>query len=81
MHKSCTGPLLVGPASREDRKQMYELLTRPRVIEVSKVHDHLIMWKFASERLTKYGFNRPEATMLFDTLKVSCEKFPEIWRV
>ena len=69
--------MLAGPASREDRKQMYELLTRSRVIEVRKLHDHLIMWKFASERLTKYGFNRPEATMLFDTLKVSCEKLAE----
>ena len=56
---------------------MHDLLTRPRVIEISKPQDHLIMWKFASERLTKYGFKKPEATMFFDTLKLSCEKLCE----
>ena len=69
--------VLAGPASREDRKQMHDLLTQPKVIEISKLHDHLVMWKFASERLTKYGFQKPEATMLFDTLKMSCEKLTE----
>ena len=69
--------ILAGPASREDRKQMHDLLTQPKVIDVNKLHDHLIMWRFASERLTKYGFRKPEATMLFDTLKMSCEKMAE----
>ena len=62
--------VLAGPASREDRKQMHDLLTQPKVIEINKLHDYLVMWKFASERLTKYGFQRPEATMLFDTKDV-----------
>ena len=65
------------PASREDRKYMYELLTQPRLVEVNKLHDHLVMWKFAKERLTKYGFQMPDASMLFDTLKMSCEKLAE----
>ena len=69
--------VLAGPASREDRKQMHDLLTQPKVIEISKLHDHLVMWKFASERLTKYGFQKPRASMLFDTLKMSCEKLTE----
>ena len=74
--------VLAGPASREDRKQMHDLLTQPKVIEISKLHDHLVMWKFASERLMKYGFNKPEATMLFDTLKnVLREVGRERWRV
>ena len=35
------------------------------------------MWRFSSESLEKYGFQKPEATMLFDTLKMSCEKLAE----
>ena len=35
------------------------------------------MWQFAKNRLTKYGFQKPEATMLFDTLKMSCDKLAE----
>ena len=69
--------VLAGPASREDRKQMNDLLTQPRSIEVNKLHDHLVMWQFAKHRLEKYGFQRPEPTMLFDTLKMSCEKLAE----
>ena len=56
--------IAAGPASREDRNQMLTLLTQPKAIEINKLHDHLIMWKFASERLTKYGFQRPEALSL-----------------
>ena len=56
---------------------MHDLPTQPKVIEISNLHDHLVMWMFASERLTKYGFQKPEATMLFDTLKKSCEKLME----
>ena len=35
--------VLVGPASREDRKQMHDMLTQPKAIETSKLHDHLVM--------------------------------------
>ena len=65
-----------GPASRDDRKTMHNILTQPKAIEVSKLHDHLVMWRFASERLEKYGFQKPEATMLL-TLRKSCEKLAE----
>ena len=56
---------------------MHDLLTQPRAIELSKLHDHLITWKFASERLTKYGFRPPEPTVLFDALRMSCERLAE----
>ena len=69
--------VLAGPASREDRKQMHDLLTTPKAIEVAKLHDHLVMWEFARNRLLKYGFTEPEATMLFDTLKMSCQNLME----
>ena len=49
-------------------------MKKPKVVEVNKLHDHLITWKFALERLAKYGFQKPDATVLFDTLKVLCEK-------
>ena len=65
--------VLAGPASRDYRKQMHDLLTQPKSIEVSKLHDHLVMWQFAKNRLTKYGFQKPEATVLFGTLKMSCD--------
>ena len=58
--------IAAGPACREDRRWMNEILTQPKVIDLNKLHDHLITWKFASERLTKYGFQKPEATVLFD---------------
>ena len=32
--------VLAGPASREDRKQMHDLLTQPKVIEINKLHDY-----------------------------------------
>ena len=69
--------VLAGPASREDRKQMHDLLTQPKEIDVTKLHDHLVMWQFARNRLVKYGFKEPEATMLFDILKRSCRSLEE----
>ena len=65
--------MLAGPASREDRKQMHDLLIQPKVVDVTKLHDHLVMWQFARNRLVKYGFTEPEPTMLFDTLKMACQ--------
>ena len=64
--------VLAAPASREDKKMMIELLTQPKEIEITKLHDHLIMWQFARIRLVQYGFALPEASMLFDTLKMAC---------
>ena len=56
-----------GPASKEDRTQMHELLTQARAIEIGKLYDHLVMWKFARNRLNKYGFQEPDASQLFET--------------
>ena len=42
--------VLAGPANNEDRKQMHDLLTQPKVIEVGKLHDHLVVWQFARSR-------------------------------
>ena len=61
--------VLAGPANSDDRKQMHDMLTQPKVIEVGKLHEHLVMWQFARNRLTKYGFQEPDASQLFETLK------------
>ena len=31
------------------------------------------MWQFARNRLNKYGFTEPDASQLFETLKVACQ--------
>ena len=59
--------VVAGPASKDDRKKMHELLTQPRVIEVGKLYDQLVMWQFARNRLKKYGFIELDASQLFDT--------------
>ena len=66
-----------GPASKEDRTQMQELLTQAKAIEVGKLYDHLLMWKFARNGLNKYGFQEPDAIQLFETLKVACQNLVE----
>ena len=69
--------VIAGPAGREDRKQMHDLLTQPKVVDVTRLHDHSVMWQFARNRLVKYGFAEPEATMLFDTLRMACQSLME----
>ena len=69
--------VMAGPASKEDRKYMHELLTQPREVEATKLYDQLIMWQFARNRLKKYGFNEPEPSQLYDTLKMMCLKLTE----
>ena len=61
--------VLVGPANSDDRRQVHDMLTQPKTIEVGKLHEHLVMWQFARNRLTKYGFQEPDASQLFETLK------------
>ena len=41
-----------GPASKDDRERMHELLTQP-IIDVGKIYDPMAMWQFARNRLKK----------------------------
>ena len=66
-----------GPADKLDRQFTQYLLVNPRVIEVGKLHHHLIRWKFAKERLHKYGFRNPDESLLFETLKAACKSLRE----
>ena len=44
--------VMAGPASKEDRKYMHELLAQPREVEAAKLYDQLIMWQFSRNRLS-----------------------------
>ena len=61
---------------------MMEILTKPKVIELSKLYDAMIQFRFARSRLKKYGHAEPEPSQLFETLKVAAsaltEKEPEL---
>ena len=69
------------PASKEDCLQMMDILTKPKVIALSKLYDAMIQFRFARSRL-KYGHAEPEPSQLFETLKVAAsaltEKEPEL---
>ena len=61
---------------------MMDILTKPKVIELSKLYDAMIQFRFARCRLKKYGHAEPEPSQLFETLKVAAsaltEKEPEL---
>ena len=61
---------------------MMDILTKPKVVELSKLYDAMIQFRFARSRLRKYGHVEPEPSQLFETLKVAAsaliEKEPEL---
>ena len=61
-----------GPADKADRQVTLDLLIKARTVEVSKLYQHLIRWDYARLRLTKYGFQPPDNSLMFETLKVAC---------
>ena len=69
--------VFAGPASKEDCLQMMDILTKPRVIELSKLYDAMIQFRFARSRLKKYGHVEPEPSQLFETLKVATSALTE----
>ena len=58
-----------GPASREDIHKLMDILTRPKVVDVGKLYDALIQFRYARTRLKKYGYREPEPSQLFETLR------------
>ena len=69
--------LYVGPASKEYCSQMMDILTKPRVVELSKLHDAMIQFRYARSRLRKYGHTEPEPSQLLETLKVAASALTE----
>ena len=69
--------VVAGPASSEYRKVMVDLLTTPKVFDVGKFHEYTVIWNFARRRLSKYGFQEPEPSQLFDILKKACSSLME----
>ena len=47
--------VFVGPASKDDCLHMMDILTTPRVVELNKLYDTTIQFRFAKNRLRKYG--------------------------
>ena len=56
---------------------MMDILTKPRVVELSKLHDAMIQFRYARSRLRKYGHTEPEPSQLFETLKVAASALTE----
>ena len=75
--------VFAGPASKDDYLKMVDTLTKPRVIELGKLYDAMIQFRFARNRLKKYGYREPEPSQLFETLRVASialsEKEPELY--
>ena len=61
--------VFVGPASKDDYLKMIDILTKPRVVESSKLYAAMIQFRFARNRLKKYGYREPEPSQLFDILR------------
>ena len=61
--------VFAGPASKEDYVKMLDTLTKPRRIELDKLYNAMIEFRFARTRMKKYGYREPEPSQLFETLK------------
>ena len=74
--------VFAGPASKEDHMKMMETLTTPKIVEVGKLYDAMIRFRFSRSRMKKYGFREPEPSQLFETLRVAAtgllEKDPQL---
>ena len=77
--------VFAGPTHKYDYLKMVDTLTTPRIIELGKLYDAMIQFRFARNRLKKYGYREPEPSQLFETLRAAstafCEKEPELFFV
>ena len=75
--------VFAGPASRDDYLKMVDILTTPKVVDLGKLYDAMIQFRFARNRLKKYGYREPEPSQLFETLRTAStalsEKDPELY--
>ena len=69
--------VFAGPASKDDCMHMMDILIAPRVVELNKLYDTTIQFRFAKNRLRKYGHREPEPSQLFETLKVASSALSE----
>ena len=63
--------VFAGPASKDDYMKMIDILTTPRVVDLGKLYERMIQFRFARNRLKKYGFREPEPSQLFETLRMA----------
>ena len=50
---------------------MMDILTKPKTYELSKIQEAMIQFRYARNRLKKYGHTEPEPSQLFETLKAA----------
>ena len=69
--------VFAGPASKDDYLKMIDILTKPRVVESSKLYDAMIQFRFVRNRLKKYGYREPEPSQLFEILRTASSALSE----
>ena len=63
--------VFAGLASKEDRMRMMETLTTPKIVEVGKLYDAMIQFRFSRSGMKKYGCREPKPSQLFETLRAA----------
>ena len=63
--------VFAGPASRDDYLKMADILTTPKVVDSGKLYDAMIQFRFARNRLKKYGYREPEPSQSLETLRTA----------
>jgi len=56
---------------------MDAILRNNKPVELGKLYDAMIQFKFARSRLKKYGYREPEPSQLFDTLRYASKILTE----
>ena len=69
--------VFVGPASRDDYLKMMDILTKPRVVELNKLYDNMVQFRFTRVRLKRYGYREPEPSQLFEILRTASQALSE----
>ena len=69
--------VFVGPTSRDDYLKMVDILTKPKVVELSKLYDAIIQVRFTRTRLKRYGYREPEPSQLLETLRTASQALSE----
>ena len=67
----------VGPASRDDYLKMMDILTKPKVVELSTLYETMVQFRFIRTRLKIYDYREPEPSQLLETLRTASQALSE----
>ena len=56
---------------------MMDILTKLRVVELNKLYDAMVQFRFTRVRLKRYGYREPEPSQLFETLRTASSALSE----